>query len=808
MFKKAVKRPEWTCSPCRIRPQQPIRSSTTAASTRDLPSRDLDFQSSPTNLTTGTRTDDRTLKRIFDAPDFWKDFSPRKDTTTGKRAGLFLNKYLTIPEGFGRYTEATLKRCEALVQKILAAQSLEEYKSLARDMDRLSDLLCRVIDMADFVRNTHPDKEFQSACTMSYMAMLEYMNTLNTTTALNDQLKRAMDIPDVVNSWTDEEKFVANILMRDFMKSAIDLPEGTRQKFVSISNEIADVGADFVDRMAPEKSFLNFDSSKLKGMDPNMARSLTRYGKVTLPTVGTPSVMALRTVENDDVRREVYMASRTASLKSVRRLEKLLDARAKLAQLSGYETYAHMALTDKMAKSPEAVNSFLQSLYVDTKPQVKQELDELLDLKRSDAHSENFPSRINAWDRDYYSARLINGMHKQVRHPDTLSSFFSLGGVFQGLSRLFNRLYGVRFVPRETELGETWNDDVRRLDVLDESNNRIAVVYCDLFSRAGKAPNPAHFTLRCSRTIFPSEIVEYGTSDHPFSSDVEAATDGMAHSLDSSTGTVNQLPTIALICDFARPKPTQSFFGKSSRKPTLLNFQEVQTLFHEMGHALHSILGRTSLQNVSGTRCATDFAELPSVLMESFAFSPKVLDLWARHWEAGDEENEGVFADREKLPHALLKERLVIDKTMAGAETEAQIVLSMLDQAYHSHSGGEGNVNSTKIYHDIYQRYSSIPEPPGTAWQGFFGHLYGYGATYYAYLFDRAIAAKVWKEVFQEGEKAVDRKMGERYKEEVLKWGGGREGWKCVAGVLRHPALADGGEEAMKEVGRWGVRNA
>lgn len=398
-------------------------------------------------------------------------------------------------------------------------------------------------------------------------------------------------------------------------------------------------------------------------------------------------------------------------------------------------------------------------------------------------------------------------MHKQVRHPDTLSAFFSLGGVFQGLSRLFNRLYGVRFVPRETQLGETWNEDVRRLDVLDESNNRIAVVYCDLFSRAGKAPNPAHFTLRCSRTIFRSEIDEYRASDHPFSSAIEAATDGMAHSLDSSTGTVNQLPTIALICDFARPTPTQSFLGKSSKKPTLLSFQEVQTLFHEMGHALHSILGRTSLQNVSGTRCATDFAELPSVLMESFAFSPKALDLWARHWEAGDEENEGVFAGREKLPHALLKERLDIDKSMAGAETEAQIVLSMLDQAYHRHPVGEGNVNSTKIYHDVYQRYSSIPEPPGTAWQGFFGHLYGYGATYYAYLFDRAIAAKVWKDVFQEGEKAVDREMGERYKEEVLQWGGGREGWECVAGVLRQPELADGGEEAMKEVGRWGVRN-
>jgi len=335
------------------------------------------------------------------------------------------------------------------------------------------------------------------------------------------------------------------------------------------------------------------------------------------------------------------------------------------------------------------------------------------------------------------------------------------------------------------------------------------VVYCDLFSRAGKSPNPAHFTLRCSRAISQSEIEEYGNLDHPFGSATEAATDGMAHGIDNSSGTVFQLPTIALICAFARPAQALVSSG-NSKKPTLLSFRDVQTLFHEMGHALHSILGRTSLQNVSGTRCATDFAELPSVLMEHFAFAPKVLDLWARHWEADDDDGSGVFQGREKLPYALIKERLEIERRMAGAETEAQIVLAMLDQAYHGHLGGNssgrGDINSTEVYHGIYSQYSSIPEPPGTAWQGFFGHLFGYGATYYSYLFDRAIAARVWKVVFEDGEKAVDREMGERYKEEVLKWGGGREGWKCVAGVLGEPDLSEGGEEAMKEVGRWGVR--
>lgn len=314
-------------------------------------------------------------------------------------------------------------------------------------------------------------------------------------------------------------------------------------------------------------------------------------------------------------------------------------------------------------------------------------------------------------------------------------------------------------------------------------------MYCDLFSRPGKSPNPAHFTLRCSRAIRSDEVAEYADAPQPFSSPMEAATDGMAHSIDKSTGTVYQLPTIALICDFSRPTNTRS------NKPALLSFRDVQTLFHEMGHALHSMLGRTNLQNVSGTRCATDFAELPSVLMEQFAFNPHVLGLWARHWE-----------DDRPLPYGLVKDRLNVEKRMAGAETEAQILLAFLDQEYHAHPWA-ADQDSTATYHDLYNKYSSVPEPAGTAWQGFFGHLYGYGATYYSYLFDRAIAGRVWSRVFGDGERALDREMGEKYKNEVLRWGGARDGWKCVAGVLGDPKLAGGGEEAMREVGRWGVRD-
>ncbi|KAI4129090.1 MAG: hypothetical protein LQ338_002388 [Usnochroma carphineum] len=219
-----------------------------------------------------------------------------------------------------------------------------------------------------------------------------------------------------------------------------------------------------------------------------------------------------------------------------------------------------------------------------------------------------------------------------------------------------------------------------------------------------------------------------------------------------------------------------------------------------MGHAIHSILGRTAHQVVSGTRCATDFAELPSVLMEHFASDPAVLALFARHWQTDA-----------PLPYEMVREHLAIDRRGQGVETEHQILLAMLDQAYHSPLPltMPGGFDSTKVLQDVYDRYGSVREPRETSPQGTFGHLVEYGGTYYSYLFDRAIAGKVWQEVFDGGKAgaAVSRERGERFKNEVLKWGGSRDGWRCLAELLGDGRLTDGGEEAMAEVGRWGVKD-
>ncbi|POR32080.1 Mitochondrial intermediate peptidase [Tolypocladium paradoxum] len=734
------------------------------------------------------RHDDAVLRDLFDAPSgrTFASFSLKKSQ------GLFKNRYLTSPDGFLLFAQRNLDRATKIVHRVLNASTTREYQAIVRDLDRLSDLLCRVLDLSDFVRMTHPDARFQQAAAGAWSMVYQYMNQLNTMTGLNDQLGEALARPEVTSAWSEEEKTVAELLKLDFMKSAVNLPKKSRDRFVDLSSRISDIGSSFVQGMEPEKKEVTLPSHRFYGLYPGLAATLKVRSQISIATTGSEAAAALQSVYDEETRKEIYLAQRKASRETITHLETMLKLRAELAGLAGFESHGHMALKDRMmAKSPVSVMKFLLALRNHNAPTIQQELLELTEKKRERLAMAD--AELQAWDRDFYMEKVRAEMRSRVRHEDQLTAFFSVGTVMQGLSRLFDRLYGVRFVPRETLPGETWHPDVKRLDVVSDDGEQLAVLYCDLFYRPQKSPNPAHFTVRCSREILSDEVAEAGEdmiSGMPiFDSAEQAANDGME--ISSRNGKLKQLPTIALVCDF--PK------NDNAREPAVLSYYSVETLFHEMGHAIHSILARTSFQNVSGTRCATDFAELPSTLMEHFAADPTVLSLFARHWKT----------DR-PLPYGLVAERIKVSRRFEGIDTEHQILLAMVDQAYHARHAADAGFDSTRVFHDIQRRYAHGPrDPPETCWQGFFGHLHSYGSTYYSYLFDRVLAERVWRVVFGGGGGggAISRENGERLKENLLKWGGGRDPWRCLSDTLKDERLAPGDEESMALVGSWGIKD-
>lgn len=204
------------------------------------------------------------------------------------------------------------------------------------------------------------------------------------------------------------------------------------------------------------------------------------------------------------------------------------------------------------------------------------------------------------------------------------------------------------------------------------------------------------------------------------------------------------------------------------------------------------MIGRTDYHNVAGTRCPTDFVELPSILMEHFLAAPAVLQLFARH-----------YADDRPLPLDLWERHRSSRSQFAALENNLQVVMAVLDHRLHGVSAPSGGVDSSAIWHTVQEEFGVYPPVPGTAWHARFGHLHGYGAAYYSYLFDRAIAARVWDKTFARD--PLDRGAGERYKNEVLRWGGGRDSWQCIGALLQDDVVTEGQTEALAMLGKWGV---
>ncbi|KAF8203825.1 mitochondrial intermediate peptidase [Pholiota molesta] len=701
-------------------------------------------------------SDDRALISLFDNPKSTFRASPFSAT------GLFGHPSLTQPSSLISLADATLVRAQLLTER--------ELLKVVKNLDRLSDII---------VRNAHPDQIWVEAANHAYESLCEFMNVLNTHVGLYEVLKAVLSDPSIVRTLSPEAYQTALIFWRDFEKSAIDLPPAERSKFVSLSSDILVLGRKFLEGANAPRPPASIKPSELAGLkDKGMGVRLQLQAQFTqrdlLVYPGSMQAhMIMRAAPEEEPRRRVYLAANSSTPEQVEVLETLLRKRAELARLVGRDSFAHMTLDDKMAKTPDNVYNFLDALMKHTRPFAKRALHTLSQRKQVHHGLSSLPI-IQAWDRDFYCP-------PEPPAPPIPLPPLTLGTVFMGLSRLFQNLYGISLRPADSASGEVWHSDVHKLEVVDQDKGIVGWIYADLFARRGKASGAAHYTVRCSRRTddddtrgeFMAEGMEARIRE---SEEFEAV---KRHRLPNQRG-VYQLPLVVLLCEFPRPSLT--------RGPTILEWHEVLTLFHEMGHAMHSMIGRTEYQNVAGTRCATDFVELPSILMEHFLNSPTVLSLF----DVDESSTVRQIGNHHSDPcHSI--------------DTYSQILLAAVDQVYHSPAVISTSFDSTVELAKLHSTQGLIPHVSGTSFQTQFGHLFGYGATYYSYLFDRAIASRVWQNVFSHD--PLNRETGEKYKNEVLQYGGGKDPWMMVAALLDSPELGMGNAEAMREVGRWKIED-
>lgn len=631
-------------------------------------------------------------------------------------SGLFGIPELASPDGFQALENKAVKRTNELIAEATAPTGVRK-RNIVQIFDDISDTLCRVADLADFVRVAHPDQNFSRAASQTCANICALVEKLNTNSDIYNTLEGALEYGDVL-PMDEMEKRVGDLFLFDFHQSGIQLPAADREMFVQANEAIHVIGNQFA-----------LNSSQGRAVSRTV---LPSHLQNTFVLEGDNILVnSLFSESPSDWKREAaYRLYLTPEKEQEHLLELLLSLRHKLAQCAGFPTFGHRALRNTMAATPSNVMTFLESLARELKPRSEKEIAALKQLKKShNSFPKNHKFNFDAWDPPFYVS-----LARQQRYSidaEEYAAYFSLGGCMEGLSSLFKSLYNVTLEAEETEPGELWHpESVQKLCIQHGTEGTLGYIYCDFFERPNKLQQDCHFTVCGGREL------EDGTY---------------------------QLPVVVVVLNLPSPR----WGGLALLTPSM-----VENLFHEFGHAMHSMFARTKFQHVTGTRCATDFAEVPSVLMEYFASDYRVLSTFARHHRTG-----------EMIPKAMVQ-NLCRSRHMYNAlDTHSQVFYSILDQKYH---GLPSNLTTTEILKQCQEKYHFLGYVEGTAWQLRFGHLVNYGAKYYSYLLSRAVASKVWHGCFEAD--PFSSSNGEKWRREVLSHGGSKPPLTLLQALLGEDA--------------------
>lgn len=620
----------------------------------------------------------------------------RRINFTKNEVGLFSIPELTSHEGFYALKEKAIFKTEDLIAE---ATSPDRTRKMVTIFDELSDTLCKVADLAEFIRLAHPLANYSHAAEDACITVSGIVEKLNTHKNLYKALKRVVDESDRMET-TDVDKHVAGLFLFDFEQCGIHLKENDRQRVVYLNDCILQLGQRFMAGAVHPRT-IN------KSVLPEAIRPFFSTDGDNVLVSGLYADSA-----NNMAREAAYRLFLYPDQHQEQLLSELLKSRHELAVACGFKTYAHRALKASTVETPEMVNEFLQTLNEELRPRAERDFGLMQKMKNAE---NRFESPLATWDTPYFTSTLKKRCLQAS--ASEFSPYFSLGACMEGLNLLMTSLYGISLENTEMEPGESWSHDIYKLAVTHESEGLLGYIYCDLFERPGKPNQDCHFTIQGGKVMPDSSY---------------------------------QNPIVVVMLNLSQPR----WSG-----PTLLTPSMVDNLFHEMGHAMHSMLARTEYQHVTGTRCSTDFAEVPSVLMEYFASDPRVLRTFAKH-----------FQTQEPMPEDMLQRLCASKHLFSSSETQLQVFYSALDQVYHG-DPTHHRANTTETLRLVQDQFYGLPYVENTAWQLRFSHLVGYGAKYYSYLISRAVASWIWQSYFEKD--PLSRSQGEKYRRGCLAYGGG-----------------------------------
>ncbi|ROR08724.1 oligopeptidase A [Erwinia sp. JUb26] len=625
-----------------------------------------------------------------------------------------------------------LDDCRAAVEKAVAQGAPYSWDNLVQPLAEVDDRLSRLFSPVSHLNSVKNSPELRQAYEQTLPLLSEYSTWAGQHEGLYQAYRDLKEGSHYAALDLAQKKAVDNAL-RDFELSGIGLSKEKQQRYGEIAARLSELGSTYSNNVLDATmgwSKLISDESELSGMPESAlaaakAQAEAKEQQGWLLTLDIPSYLPVMTYcDNQALREELYRAYSTRASDQGPNAGKWdnsevmaeeLALRHELAQLLGFDSFAHKSLATKMAESPAQVIDFLTDLAKRARPQAEQELAEL----RAFAKKEFGVDDLQPWDLTYYGEK--QKQHLYSISDEQLRPYFPEQRALSGLFEVVKRIYGITASERKDV--DVYHPDVRFFDLFDESGELRGSFYLDLYAREHKRGG--------------------------------AWMDDCVGQMRKADGSL-QKPVAYLTCNFNRPL---------GGKPALFTHNEVTTLFHEFGHGLHHMLTRIETPGVSGiSGVPWDAVELPSQFMENWCWEPEALAFISGHYETG-----------EPLPQELLEKMLAAKNYQAALFILRQLEFGLFDFRLHTEFDP---AKGAQILETLKEVKSLVAVVPGPSWGRFphaFSHVFagGYAAGYYSYLWADVLAADAYSRFEQEG--IFNRETGQSFLDNILTRGGSEE---------------------------------
>ncbi len=509
---------------------------------------------------------------------------------------------------------------------------------------------------------------------------------------------------------------------RAFIKGGANLEGPDKERFKEVSIELSKLSLTFDKNELAETNAFELHvtteeelSGLPEGVKEMAAMTAKQKGKKGwVFTLHYPSFAPfMKYADNRKLREQMYRANssrgnRENEYNNEEIIKKITALRLELAQIMGYKNYAEYALTDRMANTPEIVNSFIEELHKASHPASLKDKEEVEEYARKSG----LKGELQRWDWAYYSNKLMQ--ERYALDDEMLKPYFKLENVQSGIFDLANQLYGISF--KEVHDIPLYHEEVKTFEVYDADSTYLGVLYLDFFPRESKGGG-------AWMTEFRGQKIKDGKDSRPL---------------------------ISMVMNFTKPTET---------KPSLLSFNEVTTFLHEFGHAMHGMLSRCTYGSTSGTNVYRDFVELPSQIMENWALEKEWLDTWAVHYQTG-----------EKLPQEYIDKIKKSANFQSGYASDRQLSFAMVDMAWHTITQPVTEP-LIEFENRAMGRTEIMPAVKGSAFSTAFGHIFagGYAAGYYGYKWAEVLDADAFSAFKKNG--IFDKETATSFRKNILEKG-------------------------------------